>query len=114
MLAAVALLGLVGAFVAVARGRDFAAFVGSCAFLAGLSVATAACVFPTMLRAIGEAPSLTAYTGGGDPQGLRTALGWFSIGFPLAIFYFIVVFRLHRGKAVPAEEGRTSSQPTPR
>ena len=38
-----------------------AAFFGSCAFLAGLSTATAACVFPVMLRASGDgALSITA------------------------------------------------------
>jgi cytochrome d ubiquinol oxidase subunit II len=105
LLAGLALLGLVAVFLELARGRDLLAFLGSCAFLAGLSTATAACVFPTMLRASGgEALSLTAYNSGGDPAGLRTALGWFSIGFPLAIFYFVVVFRLHRGKAAAAEE----------
>jgi cytochrome d ubiquinol oxidase subunit II len=87
------------------RGRDLRAFLGSCAFLAGLSTATAACVFPTMLRATGgEALSLTAYSAGGDPEGLRTALGWFAVGFPLAILYFVIVFRLHRGKAAAAED----------
>lgn len=106
LLAAVALAGLATAFVGLARGRELPAFLGSCAFLAGLSMATAACVFPTMLRATGGEPlSLTAYNSGGDPQGLRTALTWFSLGFPLAIFYFVVVFRLHRGKAVAATEG---------
>jgi cytochrome d ubiquinol oxidase subunit II len=90
--------------VELARGRDLSAFLGSCAFLAGLSTATAACVFPTMLRATGgEALTLTAYNSGGDPAGLRTALVWFSLGFPLAISYFVVVFRLHRGKAVAEE-----------
>jgi cytochrome d ubiquinol oxidase subunit II len=106
LLAAVALAGLVVAFVARARGRDLLAFLGSCAFLAGLSTATAACVFPTMLRATGDpALSLTAYNAGGDPRGLRTALGWFCIGFSLAVTYFVVVFRLHRGKAMAAAEG---------
>jgi cytochrome d ubiquinol oxidase subunit II len=106
LLAAVALAGFASVFAGLARGRELRAFLGSCAFLAGLSAATATCVFPTMLRAIGtDGASLTAYTGGGDPQGLRTALGWFSVGFPLAILYFVVVFRLHRGKAVLAERG---------
>jgi hypothetical protein len=59
-----------------------------------------------MLRATGGAAlSLTAYGAGGDPQGLRTALSWFVVGFPLAILYFVIVFRLHRGKAVAAAEG---------
>jgi cytochrome d ubiquinol oxidase subunit II len=106
LLAAVAFGGLLAVFVGLARGRELAGFLGSSAFLAGLSAATAACVFPTMLRATGgEALSLTAYNAGGDPQGLRTALAWFAIGFPLAILYFVIVFRLHRGKAVAAPEG---------
>jgi len=106
LLAAVALVGFASIFVGLARGRELPAFLGSCAFLAGLSTATAACVFPTMLRAIGaEGASLTAYSGGGDPEGLRTALAWFAVGFPLAILYFVIVFRLHRGKAVAAEQG---------
>jgi cytochrome d ubiquinol oxidase subunit II len=106
LLAAGALAGLATAFLGLARGREMSAFLGSCAFLAGLSMAAAACVFPTMLRATGgQALTLTAYNSAGDPQGLRTALAWFSVGFPLAISYFVVVFRLHRGKAVPAAEG---------
>lgn len=104
LLAGVALLGLLGVFAGLARGYELFAFLGSSAFLAALSGATAACVFPTMLRAIGgETLSLTAYNGGGDPQGLRAALAWFAVGFPLAILYFVLVFRLHRGKAVAAE-----------
>ena len=46
LLAAVALGGLGSVFAGLARGGERAAFLGSCAFLAGLSTATAACVFP--------------------------------------------------------------------
>jgi cytochrome d ubiquinol oxidase subunit II len=107
LLASAALAGLVIVRVGLGRGRELTAFLGSSLFLAGLSAATAASVFPTMLRATGGAAlSLTAYGAGGDPQGLRTALAWFALGFPLAILYFVVVFRLHRGKAVVAAEGQ--------
>ncbi len=106
LLAAAALAGLVAAFRGLARGSDRAPFLGSCVFLAGLSAATATCVFPVMLRATGDpALSLTAYNASGDPSGLRTALGWFSVGLPLVILYFVIVYRLHRGKAVAAAEG---------
>ena len=106
LLGAVALGGLVSVFAGLRRGHDLAAFLGSCAFLAGLSFATAVCVFPTMLRATGgDTLSMTAYSAGGDPQGLRTALGWFSVGLPLVVFYYVVVYRLHRGKVVAAAEG---------
>jgi cytochrome d ubiquinol oxidase subunit II len=105
LFATVAVFGVAVAVVELRRGRELRAFLGSGAFVAGLSMATAACVFPTMLRATGgEALTLTAYNALGDPAGLRTALGWFSVGFPLAILYLVVVFRLHRGKAVAAIE----------
>ena len=99
-------IGLAGAFWGLARDRDLAAFMGSSAFLAGLSMATAACVFPVMLRAIHDpALSLTAFNSGGDPAGLTTALRWLVLGLPLALFYLAVVFRLHRGRAEAAPEG---------
>jgi cytochrome oxidase assembly protein ShyY1 len=34
---------------------------------------------------------------------LETAFTWWIVGFPLAVIYFVVLFRLHRGKAVAAE-----------
>ena len=104
--AAVAVAGLVGIFRGLAQDRDLATFTGSSAFLAGLSTATAACVFPVMLRAIPDpALSLTAFNSGGDPAGLKTAVRWLVVGLPLAVFYFVVVFRLHRGRAEAAPEG---------
>jgi cytochrome d ubiquinol oxidase subunit II len=104
--AAAALAGLAVCFVSLARGRDRSAFLGSCVFLAGLSAATAAAVFPVMLRSIGEPGlSLTAFNAGGDASGLRTALKWFAVGFPLVLLYFTILFRMHRGKAVAAAEG---------
>ena len=103
---AAALAGLVALLAGLARRRERAAFLGSCAFLAGLSAATAAAVYPVMLRSTGDAAlSMTVANAAGDPSGLRVALGWFSIGFPLALAYLAMLFRLHRGKAVAAPEG---------
>jgi cytochrome d ubiquinol oxidase subunit II len=106
-LAALVALGGAGTLlVGGLRRADRAAFFGSCAFLAGLLGATAASVFPVMLRAAGDpALSLTVHNAGNDPQGLRTALGWWLIGFPLAVVYFAILFRLHRGKATTPREG---------
>lgn len=104
--ALLAVAGIVAVFRGRARGRHLWAFLGSSAFIAGLLVATAACVYPVMLRSIGDpALSITAPGGGSSPAGLRTALGWWVIGFPIAVFYFVVLFRIHRGKAVAARDG---------
>jgi cytochrome d ubiquinol oxidase subunit II len=105
MLAAVvALAGLVAVALGLARGRPIVSFGGSCAFLAGMLGATAASTFPVMLRATGaDALSITAYAASSGDGNLRTALGWWIVGAPLAVGYFVLLFRLHRGKARAAE-----------
>jgi cytochrome d ubiquinol oxidase subunit II len=103
---ALALGGILTVFIATARARPRAAFLGSSAFLTGLLVATAACLFPVLLRSTGSAGrDLTAFNSGSTASGLRVALGWWAIGFPLAAIYFAVLFRLNRGKAVAVEYG---------
>jgi cytochrome d ubiquinol oxidase subunit II len=104
--AAAAVAGLAAALRGLLKGRGLGAFLGSCAFIAGILAATAVMTFPVLLRSSGDpARSLTAYAAASAPSGLRTALGWFSIGAPLAAAYFIMLFRLHRGKIGPAREG---------
>jgi cytochrome d ubiquinol oxidase subunit II len=98
--------GLIGVRLGLRDDRPLRAFLGSCAFLAGMLAATAACVFPVMLRAIGGGgASLTAYNASVPTASLVTATGWWVVGFPLAVAYFIILFRLHRGKVV-APQGR--------
>jgi cytochrome d ubiquinol oxidase subunit II len=81
------------------RGADLAAFVGSSLFLVGALAATAASVFPAMLRSAGTPSlSLTAFNAASSPHALATALWWWPVGAALAIGYFVVLFRLHRGR----------------
>lgn len=103
---ALAVVGL----AAVGRGfrqwRALMAFVGSSLFLAGLLAgllaATAALMFPVMLRSSADAGlSLTAYNSAVPVSGLRTALSWWIVAAPLAVAYLIALFRIHRGP-VPA------------
>jgi cytochrome d ubiquinol oxidase subunit II len=101
----VAIVGLSFVGLGLRSGRDLGAFLGSCAFLFGMLGATAACVFPVMLRGIDGAPSLTAYNTSVPIANLRTAFAWWIVGFPLAVCYFITLFRIHRGK-VAAATGR--------
>ena len=100
----VALAGLVAVFTGPRRGA-LAPFLGSCAFIAGLLGATAASMFPVMLRSVPDPSlSITAYGASNDAAGLRTALGWWSLGFPVAIAWFVMLLRIHRGKAVAAAD----------
>lgn len=104
VLVAVAAGGLATVFLGLRAGRPLRAFVGSGTFLVGILAATAASVFPVMLRSVTDpAWSLTAYNSSVPAESLRIALGWWVIGFPLALLYFYTLFRLHRGKAVAAK-----------
>jgi cytochrome d ubiquinol oxidase subunit II len=99
--------GLVTVFVGLARERPLTAFLGSSTWIVGMLVATAACLFPVLLRAVPDATySITARNAGNTVHGLRTALGWWAVGFPIAVAYFVMLFRIHRGKAVAAAEGQ--------
>ena len=102
-----AIAGLVTVFVALGRGRPLAAFLGSSAWIVGMLVATAACLYPVLLRAVpDETFSITVHDAGNTVHGLRVALGWWAVGFPIAVAYFVMLFRIHRGKAVAAAEGQ--------
>jgi cytochrome d ubiquinol oxidase subunit II len=101
------LAGLVTSFYARRAGHELLAFLGSGAFLFGLLGATAASAYPTLIRSI-DTPSLslTAFNASASQESLRVGLLWWPAGFVLAIVYFVVLFRLHRGKVqAPNGEG---------
>jgi cytochrome bd ubiquinol oxidase subunit II len=101
--ALVAIAGLMTVALGLRRRAHLTAFLGSGFFLGGLLAATAAAVFPVMLRASGgDALSLTAYNAGAPDASLRIAIRWWLLGIPLVLAYFATVFRIHRGKAVAA------------
>lgn len=99
---AVAVAGLVVLIGAQRHRHARRAFAGSCAFLAGVLLATAASLYPTILRASGDAAlSLTALSTHSDVAGLRAAFAWWCVGFPLAVGYFVVIARVHRRRRAP-------------
>ncbi len=101
------LLGFGMLFWGQLRGRHLLAFLGSAAFILGLLAATAACVYPVMLKStLDPAWSLTATNAATSPHGLRTGAKWWLIGFPIAVAYFVFLFRLHRGKVKAATDGK--------
>jgi len=100
MALALALGGLSVSWLGRRAGRDLSAFLGSAAFLFGVLGATAASVYPTMIRSIGgEGPSLTALNASSSAASLRAGLLWWPAGLLLAVAYFVILFWLHRGKA---------------
>jgi cytochrome d ubiquinol oxidase subunit II len=103
---AVFLVGLAAIFWGQLRGRHGLAFLGSAAFILGLLAATAACVFPVMLKStLDPSWSLTAYNSAVSQHGLRTGIKWWLVGFPIAVGYVVFLFRIHRGKVKAAADG---------
>ncbi|WP_243287640.1 cytochrome d ubiquinol oxidase subunit II [Geothrix terrae] len=100
------LAGLALVFVGLKRERFLLAFLGSGAFILGLLAASAACVYPVMLKSTLDPQfDLTALNASVGSHGLRAGLVWWLIGFPIAIGYLTFLFRFHRGKVKAAAEG---------
>jgi len=98
--------GLAVVFLGLRRKQHLFAFLGSGAFILGLLAATAANVYPVMLKStLDGAFDLTALNASVGQHGLRTGLAWWVIGFPIAIGYVLFLFRFHRGKVKAPAEG---------
>jgi cytochrome bd ubiquinol oxidase subunit II len=95
--AVLAIAGLTSVFIGHGRKHPLFAFLGSSLFLAGVLAATAACMFPTILRSTTSA-SVSAHDAAADASSLRIALYWGGLGLPLVAAYFVLVFKLHREK----------------
>lgn len=95
----VALGGLVLVPFALRRGREKAAFLSSGAFIAGILAATAAALYPDVLRStLSEAYHLNAHRAATGSIALRLGLIWWLPALALAVGYFVYLFRLFRGK----------------
>ncbi len=102
---AVAVSGWIAARFAARLERDGLAFLGSCAYLAGMFASAAVGLFPFLLPASGDAAlGLTIEGSASGAHALSVALGWCSFGTVLAVGYFVLLFRTFRGK-VTAPDG---------
>ena len=100
---AVAGLALVGYF---GFGRhDRAAFLSSGAYIGGMMASTAFAIYPKVLPAVEPENSLTVYNASGSAYGLAVGLVWWSIGMVLAAIYFVLIYRLFRGKVSLEDDG---------
>ncbi len=98
--------GLAGVFRYSARARERAAFLSSCAFIFGVLATSMAGSFPVWLRStIDRANDLTATNAASGNYALRAGLAWFVVGVSLAVGYFVLIFRIFRGKVALNEEG---------
>ena len=101
----VAIAGLVGMVLFNLRNDDRAAFLSSGAYIIGMLTSTVFGVYPKVLPAVDPANSLTIYNASASQYGLAVGLVWWSIGMVLAAVYFVVIYRLFRGKVSLEDEG---------
>jgi len=101
----VAIAGLVGMVLFNLRNDDRAAFLSSGAYIIGMLTSTVFGVYPKVLPAVDPANSLTIYNASASQYGLAVGLVWWSIGMVLAVVYFVVIYRLFRGKVSLEDEG---------
>jgi cytochrome d ubiquinol oxidase subunit II len=98
--------GMVVILVGHLKSQYRIAFFGSSAFILGILVATAATVFPVMLRStLNPEWHLTAFNASSSAGALSAGVKWWFAGIPLVILYFAVIFQLHRGKVRTREDG---------
>lgn len=93
-----ALSGLGGMGYFTFRGGDRGAFGSSSAYIFGMMASAAFVAYPTVLPAVDPRHSLTIYNAATSPYGMSVGLVWWILGMVLAASYFIIIYRLFRGK----------------
>ncbi|MHB1022156.1 MAG: cytochrome d ubiquinol oxidase subunit II, partial [Acidobacteriaceae bacterium] len=92
-------ISLLGIFVFSGKKQDRKAFLSSCLFLASMMAGAAYALYPTLLPAVGSAgPGITVSEALSGPHTLHVGLIWWGFGMLLAVLYFVVVYKMFRGK----------------
>jgi cytochrome d ubiquinol oxidase subunit II len=104
----VVVFGSLGAMIfAIRKGLDKLAFVGSALYIVGMLVGAAFGLYPVVLPASTDPlhRSLTIYNTAAGRHGLAVGLTWWIPGMILAFGYFVLLFRMFRGKVRLEGEG---------
>jgi len=98
--------GLTGIFAFSRKGEDRKAFLSSCVYLASMLAGAAFGLYPNLLPARNDpANSLTIYNSASGRHGLTYGLIWWGIGMAFAVTYFVIVYRMFRGKVTADASG---------
>lgn len=96
---AAVLLSLIGIFDFSRKQRDRPAFACSCIYLAAMLVGAAIGLYPRLLPSSSDpARDITIQKALSGPHTLQVGLVWWAFGMLLALTYFVVVYRMFRGK----------------
>jgi len=95
----IAAVGLLGQFWIKTFKKDGIGFLFSSLFILGSFATTVASMFPIVLPSTNDVnPSLTIQNAAAHEYGLSVGLGWFMFAAILVIAYFIIQFRVFKGK----------------
>jgi cytochrome d ubiquinol oxidase subunit II len=95
----VVLLALLGMIQFCRRGDDRKAFACSCVYLTVMLVGAALGLYPRLLPSTtGPQFDITIEKALSGPHTLHVGLVWWAFGMCLALIYFIIVYRMFRGK----------------
>jgi cytochrome d ubiquinol oxidase subunit II len=92
-------LSLAGIFLFSGKGGDRKAFASSCIYLAFMMVGAAAALYPRLLPSSSDPNrNINIQNALSGPHTLQVGLWWWAFGMMLAAVYFVVVYRMFRGK----------------
>jgi len=99
------LVALIGIVYFSGKQDDRKAFASSCAYLAVMLVGAAIALYPRLLPSSSDSSrDITIVKALSGPHTLRVGLVWWGFGMCLAVMYFLVVYRMFKGK-VSLESG---------
>ncbi len=95
----IGLVGLLGQFGIRTFKKDGTGFLFSTMFIFGSFATTIVSLFPNLLPSTNTVnPSLTVHNASAHEYGLSVGLSWFVVAAVLVAVYFIIQFRVFRGK----------------
>jgi cytochrome d ubiquinol oxidase subunit II len=99
-------VSLGGMFHFCRSGADGKAFASSCVYLGSMLVGAAVSLYPRLLPSSSDLGyDLTVQNSISGPYALRVGLVWWAVGMVLALIYFVIIYRLFRGKVNLDGEG---------
>ena len=104
---ALAIAGLTGVWWFQRQQRDGRSLIASGAYLAGMLTSAAFTLYPALLPAVDPSNSLTVFNSAAPIYGLVVGLVWWVIGMALATLYFVLIYRLFRGKVTLLDNTET-------
>jgi cytochrome d ubiquinol oxidase subunit II len=91
---------------AIRKGLDKLAFAASVFYIVGMLVGAAFALYPVVMPAsTNPAYNLTIYNTAAGRHGLTVGFTWWILGMILALGYFVLLFRMFRGKVRLEGEG---------